>query len=170
VFEIKDSVDFYGKMIEDYDDLVENPGSSRHAINCALSAYHIAEWIWGDWLKTDYDAWKKLKIRDREGFLRWASSSNSWYVAIADVANGSKHFALGLAETKATGAYAAAGYMRPGYQETHLEIQANGQWVDAATMFEDVVMFWDDFFRTYRPSVTLPSPRNPFTRTDSATP
>src|SRR5205085_1322846 len=51
------------------DDFVEQSGSPRHAINCMLSAYYMAEWIWGDWRQTDYATWKALGIRDRESFL-----------------------------------------------------------------------------------------------------
>src|SRR5258706_13329869 len=65
MFGINSSVAFYGKMLEDYDHFVEQSGSPRHAINCMLSAYHMAEWIWGDWLQTDYATWKALGIRDR---------------------------------------------------------------------------------------------------------
>jgi len=49
----------------------------RHAINCMLSAYHMAEWIWGDWLQTDYATWKALGIRDRESFLAWVDKSQN---------------------------------------------------------------------------------------------
>jgi putative phosphoesterase len=61
-------------MLEDYDDFVEQSGSPRHAINCMLSAYHMAEWIWGDWLQTDY-ADRSMTFRigiisDTHGLLR----------------------------------------------------------------------------------------------------
>src|SRR5260370_1940965 len=79
MFGINSSVAFYGKMLEDYDDFVEQSGSPRHAINCMLSAYHMAEWIWGDWLQTDYATWKALGIRDRESFLAWVDKSQIWF-------------------------------------------------------------------------------------------
>src|SRR3982074_1142654 len=106
MFGIKDSVAFYGKMIEDYDDLAAKSDSARHAINCAISAYHLAEWIWGDWLQTDYATWQKLKIRDKHSFLQWVHNTQPWFAVVKDITNGSKHLAANLPPTKASRVYA----------------------------------------------------------------
>lgn len=151
-------------MLEDYDDFVEQSDSPRHAINCMLSAYHMAEWIWGDWLQDDYATWTTLKIRDKVSFLAWVDGAQPWFKITQAVANGSKHFASKLANTKSSPTYVEDGYVEDGYQARMLEVQTDdGKWVEAIVLVEDVVMFWQDFFKAYRPQETLPQPRNTFT-------
>jgi len=165
MFDINDSVAFYGKMIQDYDDLVANL-DSRQAINCAISAYHLAEWIWGDWLQTDYDTWRKLKIRDKASFLNWVHSAQPWFTVVQDITNGSKHFTASRRPTKASGTY-VDGYFEPGVQQMVLEVEIDvgteKKWIEAVIVLEDVVMFWNDFFREYRPHATLRQPAAGFT-------
>ena len=132
MFDIKDSVNFYRLMIENYDDFVENSGSSRHAINCAISAFHIADWIWGDWLCMDFATWKKLDgVRDFDSFKAWIDCQTSFFQVVQGVANGSKHFAQALRRTRATGTYVEEGHVEPGYQQQYLEIQVDGRWIEA---------------------------------------
>src|SRR5258708_636357 len=139
--------------------------ASRHAINCAISAFHMAEWIWGDWLEKDYLTWGKLKIRTRDEFFGWVDSRTPWFKIAQSIANGSKHFASKLQNTKSSGTYAAPGYAQPGYQTQYLEVEIeDDRWIEAVIVLEDVVMFWESFFTTYRPEAQLAQPRNPFTR------
>jgi hypothetical protein len=51
MFDILNSREFYNKIIEDFQEFDREQSSARLAINCALSAYHLTEWVWGDWLK-----------------------------------------------------------------------------------------------------------------------
>jgi hypothetical protein len=51
LFDIVTSYDFLAKLEEDYDDFVKEPHSSRLALNCAITAFHLHEWVWGDWSK-----------------------------------------------------------------------------------------------------------------------
>ena len=45
-----------------------------------------------------------------------------------------------------------------------LEVEVEeGRWIEAVIIVEEVVMFWTDFFKRYRPKDRLPHPRNPFT-------
>lgn len=165
MFDIEDSIGFYRLMIENYDDFVENSGSSRHAINCAISAYHMAEWIWGDWLKTDYSARTKLDgVRDCHSFKKWIDQQTPHFSVVQDIANGSKHFAAKPTETKSTGTYVDNDYVEPGYQEQYLEVAVDGRWIEAIIVIEDMIMFWESFLNAYRPQAILPRPRNPFTR------
>ena len=61
MFEIRNSLDFYEKLLAEYSDFMADTFSSRHAVNCAITAYHMAEWVWGDWLKSDYKTQNTLK-------------------------------------------------------------------------------------------------------------
>lgn len=164
MFDIEDSIGFYRLMVENYDDFVENSGSSRHAINCAISAYHIAEWIWGDWLHSDYAVWRKLAgVRDRDSFKAWIDQETPFFTVVKDLANGSKHFASKIRRTKSTGTYVDNDYVEPGYQEQYLEVEVDGSWIEAIIVVEEMVVFWERFLKTHRPQAVLPQPRNPFT-------
>ena len=68
------------------------PNSARHALNCIITAYHLHEWVWGDWLKTDHATWAKLGIRDKETFAGWLTSHWPGFVTMRDLANGAKNF------------------------------------------------------------------------------
>lgn len=162
MFDIEDSIGFYRLMIENYDDFVENSGSSRHAINCAISAYHMAEWIWGDWLKSDYSTWPKLAgVRDKNSFMSWVHQQTPHFRTVQDVANGSKHFAAKRTATKSTGSYVDNDYVEHGYQEQYSEIELDGRWVEAIIVVEGMVMFWESFLKAHRPQAILPHSRNP---------
>jgi hypothetical protein len=153
-------------MIQDYDDFVVDTSSARHAINCVTSAFHLAEWIWGDWLKDDYHTWQKLKIRDRESFLAWIDGAEPWFPVIQAIANGGKHFGSRNL-TKFTNSYVEEGYVEDGYQTRLLEIEVEqgGRkvWIEAIIVVESVAMFWTDFFHQYRPQAQLRRPVHPFT-------
>jgi hypothetical protein len=51
MFDINNSRDFYQKLLQDFDDYMEQQDSVRHAMNCAITAHHLADWIWGDFVK-----------------------------------------------------------------------------------------------------------------------
>ena len=60
--------------------------------------------------------------------------------------------------------YVEDGYVEDGYQKRLLEVEVEeGRWIEAVIVIEDVVMFWRDFSKQYRPQEKLPQPRNPFT-------
>ena len=92
MFDISSSQDFYAMLVQDFDEFIEDQQSSRRAIHCAITAYHLHEWVWGDWLGTDYLTRKALSIRDKESFLAWIDKACPWFSSIQALANGSKHF------------------------------------------------------------------------------
>jgi hypothetical protein len=106
MFAIKTSRDFYGKLLEDFADFQSDQTSARCAINCAVTAYHLHEWVWGDWLKTDFQAWKALGIRDRNSFIAWMDRNMPWFTILQSITNGSKHFDRNeSAKTQVVGAF-----------------------------------------------------------------
>lgn len=147
-----------------------NPSSGRHAVNCAITAYHMAEWVWGDWLNKDYATQNALNIRDRNQFLGWIDNELPWFKAAQTISNGSKHFIQSHSEqTKVAGAFAANTFQRDAFDVQHLELEVDGisgdkKWVPADIVLETVVIFWRDFFLKYGPYKTqLPTSRYPFT-------
>jgi hypothetical protein len=152
MFNIQNSRDFLEKLYEDYDDLSNNRDSARLAINAALTAYHLAEWVWGDWLKTDYQSWRNLGIRDEESFKAWLDGACFYFPVMQRIANGSKHFIKKAAQgTLKSGSYGEGAYGVGGYGIASLQIEienANGDmfWIEAPLLIEDVVIFWKNFF------------------------
>ena len=58
MFDIVTSQEFLAKLEADCTDFKAQPDSARHALNCIITAYHLHEWVWGDWLNADYATWK----------------------------------------------------------------------------------------------------------------
>ena len=59
MFDLTTSRDFYAMVVADFDDYMAEPHSARRALHCALSAYHLREWVWHDWIE------QNPAIRDR---------------------------------------------------------------------------------------------------------
>ena len=92
MFDIITCRDFHAKLKADFDDFAKEEDSTRLALNCAITAYHLHEWVWGDWLKTDYGVWKELGIRDKESFIARLERECLGFNTLQDLANGAKHF------------------------------------------------------------------------------
>jgi len=69
MFDINNARDFYQKLLEDFDDYMQRPDSARHAMNCAITAHHMADWVWGDFVKGDAALKAKLGIKKKEHFM-----------------------------------------------------------------------------------------------------
>ncbi len=50
MFDILNASDFYAMLVEDFDEYMDKPHSARLAIHCAITATHLHEWVWHDWL------------------------------------------------------------------------------------------------------------------------
>lgn len=163
MFDIIDSRDFYAMLVNDFDDFMDNQSSARHAFHCAVTAYHLYEWVWGNWLKTDYECWEKLGgIRDKKDFLSWVKQKCPWFEFVEDLANGSKHFVRDQSfESSRIVGYGQGPYGIGPYSSSYLLIDfredaGEHRYYDAATLLEVVLRFWRDFFRKYRPTHDLP--------------
>jgi hypothetical protein len=108
MFDINNSRDFYQKLLEDFDDFMDHMDSARHGMNCAITAHHMADWVWVDFLKGDVALRAELGIKDKEGFMRWIDAHSVWYGIAQSISNGSKHFlrdqAIGTARIDGFGA------------------------------------------------------------------
>lgn len=91
MFGLTTSRDFLDKLEAEFSDFMSEAGSARHALNCALTAFHLHEWVWANWLKADKETQAKLQISSRDGFLGWIDLACPWFPLIQDLANGTKH-------------------------------------------------------------------------------
>jgi|SRR5680860_393645 len=86
-FDLKTPKDFYNKLIEDYEDYKTSDNSSRIALNCAMTAWHLSEWIYHEFnMKRKYP-----KMKDYQGHVKRICPSLQ---IMHDIANGSKHYKL----------------------------------------------------------------------------
>jgi hypothetical protein len=92
VFDVTTPEEFYVMLVEDFDEFMEEPHSTRRALHCAVLAYHLHEWIWGGWLKHDEELRAKFDVRDIGGFVRWIDAHCVWFQFVQEIVNGTKHF------------------------------------------------------------------------------
>jgi hypothetical protein len=188
MFDIETSKDFYAALVSDFDDYMDEPHSARRALHCAMTAFHLHEWVWGDWLKRDHVVQKKLGIRDFDTYLKWLNRSCVWFGYVQALANGGKHFDRdrGFETFRVAALPFSLDHPQAGldmgawdgpirYVSGSLPVGRNGKgyllldlgeeageqrWMPADHIIEVVVRFWRDFFRAYRPSDSLPASRH----------
>jgi hypothetical protein len=166
MFDLATSQDFYAVLVADFDDFMAEPHSARRALHCAITAFHLHEWVWGDWLKADHVTRAALGISDKKSFLEWIDQHCVWFPGVQDLANGTKHFARNQGfETMRIGGYGQGPYGVGPYGQGYLLIDYGEgagvhRWQPAAHLLEIVVRFWRDFFRAYRPSADLPASKH----------
>lgn len=83
MFDINNSVDFYAKLLAEFDDFMADQASARHAINCAITAHHMHDWIWTDFLKDNDALRRKLGIGNKKSdFAAWAGEKSVWFTVV----------------------------------------------------------------------------------------
>jgi hypothetical protein len=158
MFDLENSRDFYAKLLADFDDFMENTDSPRHAMNCAITAHHMHDWVWNDYLKNDEVTRTQMGIaKDKKHFVRWIGDHSIWFGMVQEISNGSKHFGRRASfDTLRVGGYGMGPYGRGPYGRPYLVID-NGEgagehrFMMIPMLLEVVVRFWRDFFRTCSP-------------------
>jgi hypothetical protein len=180
MFDITTSRDYLAKLEADFDDYMKEPASARLALNCAITAYHLHEWVWGDWLKRNHDVQDALGISGntnkerKESFLAWIDKACVWFSTIQDLANGAKHVTGGqqfqamrigappfmldeLGAGWGEGAWdGPIPYVAESHGDGHLLIDygegtGNHRWRTAGALLDVVVRFLREFFFRYHP-------------------
>lgn len=161
MFDIESAADFYRMLVEDFDDFMANQASSRHALHCAITGYHLHEWVWGDWLPRDVGTLAKLGIRDRKGFLVWIDRACPWFPVVQALTNGTKHFIRKRDfESSRVAGFGQGPYGVGPHGHAYLlldfgEAAFEHRYRPAVDLLEVVVRFWRDFFNTYRPQMNV---------------
>jgi hypothetical protein len=154
VFDIITSQEFLTKLEANYADFKAQPDSTRHALNCIMTAYHLHEWVWGDWLKTDYETWQKIGgIRDRDSFKVRLSQLWSGMTVMKELTNGAKHFRTGSVETEriagfGSGPFGIGPFGKP-YLLIDYGVDAVPRYQTAEQLIDDAVTFWRNFFGSH---------------------
>lgn len=86
-FDIRTPKDFYNKLITDFEDYKKSDNSSRIALNCAMTSWHLSDWVYhGFNIKNSY-----AKLVNYQQHVKSICPSLQ---IMHDIANGSKHFKL----------------------------------------------------------------------------
>jgi hypothetical protein len=84
-FELRDHHDYFAKLKVEYGDLRKDPLSSRHAMNFAVNAYHMCEWVW------EYEPIVKARYGKPKDFYDALNRVCPEIPVMRDLTNGSKH-------------------------------------------------------------------------------
>jgi len=94
-FEIKTTEDFFKMLIEDYKEFCVNRTSSRHALHCAIVAWHLTDWAYKEFIKpTTQFKGKQDKKNHWKYFLKEIKDSCPELQIMNDITDGTKHFSL----------------------------------------------------------------------------
>lgn len=155
MFDIKTYHDFHGKLKAGFNDFVMEPDSTRLALNCILTAYHLHEWVWAGWLKAEHSVWRTLGVRDKLSFVAWIKGECPAFKTMENLANGTKHFILYQGfETRHVGGYGVGPYGVGPSGKSYLLIEYGAdegeiRWKTADELIEAVLNFLNQFFEQY---------------------
>jgi hypothetical protein len=85
-FGIRTSLDFFKKLLEDHNDYLMNVNSSRLAVNCAMTGWHLIDWV--------YNEHKKDQFKSIAKFKEDLKSKCKELEILQDITLGTKHYSL----------------------------------------------------------------------------
>jgi len=170
MFGISTPLQFYQKLVQEFDDFCEAPSSARHAMNFVITAHHMSDWVWAGFLNKDRARKKKLGLDDKNvhGFREWLYSQSIWLAQMQPLANGSKHFQPGgmSIHMRHVGPFNTAAFNEVAFNEGYSylvvdmgELDGLPNLMPATFLFEVVMRFWRDFLRLHGPYPELPKGR-----------
>ena len=145
-FDIKTSVDFFNKLREDYGDFCANDTSSRIALNCAMTAWHLTEWVFNEYNSTLLVSFPKLSLYQEHIKTECPSLQ-----IMHDIANGTKHYELKkhvpeVKETKLHKGSYSSSYSRD-FDISTLDVEMeDGRKIYFEDEIKSVVHFWKQYF------------------------
>lgn len=132
--------DFYMKLVAEYESLKADPLSSRHAINFAMTAWHLAEWVWAQRLKDNRQEQQELygrTFKDQKSYIAHITSVCPDLEVVQTICNGSKHFT--------TGGRVSRTFRRDSFRRTakrFLGVEIDNTEHDFANIAERTYEFW----------------------------
>jgi hypothetical protein len=88
-FNIRTVRDFYKKLQEEYEDYYNNNMSSRFALNCAMTSWHMTDWIYGEFYLQLNPTFKSVESYRLE-MRKLCPSLRTMH----DLSNGIKHYSI----------------------------------------------------------------------------
>lgn len=94
-FEIENSKGFYEKLKAEYEDFDKEHLNPRHAINAAITSWHLTDWTYQEFFKTDSrfqdSREEKRNISGLSKYQEFLKESCSELELMRQITNGSKH-------------------------------------------------------------------------------
>ena len=88
-FDIRTPVDFFQKLKEDYSEFTKDKTSSKLASDCAVKAWHLAEWIYKEYNASLCTQFPSFFSYQQNIKLKCPSLQY-----MQDISNGTKHFTI----------------------------------------------------------------------------
>lgn len=151
-FEIKTPQDFLRKLHEEHRDFQSDPLSSRHAVNFAMTAWHLKDWVWA-YYKTTIKTLES-NIKDLDDFDAYLRSKCPELEIMQSIATGTKHVNVDRNQRKIQSTELHEGSFDSGFSRDFdvdvLQIILND---GSVVFFEDeapkVLEFWEHLFVSY---------------------
>lgn len=141
-FDNRNSEDFHTKLCEDYAEFMKDTFSSRVAINCAMTAWHLTEWVYHESFTGTYS---------KNAFQTKLKAVCPSLQIMNDIADGTKHWVLSRThEIDRTGVH--DGDFDPADFNDDFDVsrliitKKDGTVLDFIDELENVMTFWRDFF------------------------
>jgi hypothetical protein len=148
-FEIKNSKGFFQKLCAEYKDFDEEHLNPRYAINCAITSWHLTDWTYQMFYKTDLQFQdSKEKGKNILGLVKFQE-----YLKIACpeleymrmITNGSKHCKINQKHKTITsdGDFSPYDYSRHDYAVPRFVIiDEIGEEIDFEKLLVSTITFW----------------------------
>lgn len=157
MFGILTAVDFLRKLEQDYAEFKDSPDSARIALNCIMTANHLAEWVWADCVANNLEKQAVMGIGNKAQFCKLISRQWAGSEVCRKVSNRTKHFCRKQGDPETTrvsgwgsGLYGVGTYGRPYLLIDHGEEKVGGErWQTVDSLLEAAVLFWQEFFQRY---------------------
>lgn len=153
-FDVSTPQGFFLKLKQEQESLEANLTSSRYAINAAMTAWHLIEWVWA--LSVDANPEVKKQIgkhsKDLTTFRTFLIDQCPQMETMRCICGGSKHLGVDGNSLKSTSVYGGSfnRSFGKGFDVARLEVEKNdGSLVYFDNELEAVVDFWERFFNTH---------------------
>src|SRR5262245_40879910 len=129
-FGITNAKQSLAKLHEEQTDFVTSHClSERHALNATITAYHLHEWVWGEWLQKREDLRKEWGVNCADDFRKYLSADQIC-PAMEDarkITNGTKHFKNKIVTGRHQGAFQRNAFQANAFDVSYLWIDRNNK-------------------------------------------
>ncbi|GAB5403100.1 MAG: hypothetical protein Aurels2KO_13310 [Aureliella sp.] len=151
-FQITTAHEFLAKLHSEHADVESDLTSARHAINAAMTAYHLIEWVWGINVKRDATIKSTLSVDSKNDFRDYCLRACPELETMQCICEGSKHLGTSGKNVESSdlkGGAFSSGFSK-GFDISCLKLtMADGTTSYFDVELETVVEFWDKFFKTH---------------------
>jgi hypothetical protein len=150
-FEIKNSKGFFQKLRDEYRDLNKEHINPRFAINCAITSWHLTDWTYQEFYKSDLrfqDSKENGKtISGLVKFQEYLKTSCPELEYMRMITNGSKHCKIDQKHktVTSTGDFSPYDFSRNDFTVPRFVIiNEIGEEIDFEELLVTTISFWED--------------------------